>query len=134
MDKNGQRFPSALIPFCAFGGDMSAMGTMMDQIEIPICSSFEPKVLNDQLCYEVDLDRFSNKTNRDKEMKDGFIFLMDYNEDRQKTIQAVEEVVEMNIFTQMVKTDYNQHAVTYVNTIGMYAHVHYDVKCEESYF
>ena len=119
MDKNGQRFPSALIPFCAFGGDMSAMGTMMDQIEIPICNSFEPKVLNDQLCYEVDLDRFSNKTNRDKEMKDGFIFLMDYNEDRQKTIQAVEEVVEKNIFTQMVKTDYNQHAVTYVNTIGM---------------
>ena len=52
---------------------------------------------------------------------------MDYNEDRQKTIQAVEEVVEKNIFTQMVKTDYNQHAVTYVNTIGMYANVHYDV-------
>ena len=87
---------------------MSAMGTMMDQIEIPICSSFEPKVLNDQLCYEVDLDRFSNKTNRDKEMKDGFIFLMDYNEDRQKTIQAqaAEEVVEKNMFTQMVKTDF----------------------------
>ena len=82
------------------------MGTMMDQIEIPICRSFEPKVLNDQLCYEVDLDRFSNKTNMDKEMKDGFF--MYYNEDRQKTIQAAEEVIEKNIFTQMVKTDYNQ--------------------------
>ena len=127
LTKNKTISPSAFVPFCMFGGNMSSVGVKITKFDVPVCNSFEAKLLNDQLCYEVDLNRFSNPKNKDNELKLGFSFLMDYNEDRQKTIQSVEEVVEKNIFTQMVKTDYNQHAVTYVNTIGMYAHVHYDV-------
>ena len=42
--------PSAFIPFCDFGGNMSAMGVEIDQFEVPICNSFQAKILNDQLC------------------------------------------------------------------------------------
>ena len=118
MDKNGQRFPSALIPFCALGGDMSAMGTRMDQIEIPICSSFEPKVLNDQLCYEVDLSKFSVKKNIEKELKLGFNFIMDYNEDRQVTQSSSMIENELGLASSIVESSNKQHATIYINTIG----------------
>ena len=42
---------------------MSAMGVKIDQFDVPVCNSFQAKVLNDQLCYEVDLSRFSDKEN-----------------------------------------------------------------------
>ena len=62
---------------------MSSMGVKMDNFTVPVCRSFEAKIMNDQLCYEVDLKTFSYNNNIEKELKIGFNFLMDYNEDRQ---------------------------------------------------
>merc|ERR1712079_56903 len=81
--------PSAFIPFCEFGGNMKAMGVQIDQFDVPVCNSFQAKILNDQLCYEVDLNRFTNKTNIKNELELGFSFIMDYNEDRQVRIEDV---------------------------------------------
>ena len=92
IDKNGQQTPSALIPFCEFGGNMSKVGEKIDQFDVPVCNSFQDKILNDQLCYEVDLNRFTNKVNWEDETKLGFNFIMDYNEDRQ--IKMDEEVTK----------------------------------------
>ena len=78
--------PSAFIPFCDFGGNMSSIGIKIDQFNVPVCNSFQAKILNDQLCYEVDLNRFSDKDKIEDELKIGFTFIMDYNEDRQATI------------------------------------------------
>ena len=61
MTKDHLISPSAFIPFCDFGGNMSAMGVKIDKFDVPVCNSFQAKVLNDQLCYEVDLNRFSNQ-------------------------------------------------------------------------
>ena len=58
--ENGELSPSAFIPFCEFGGDMSAMGVKIEEFDIPVCNSFQAKVLNDQLCYKVDLNRITN--------------------------------------------------------------------------
>ena len=74
---------SAFIPFCAFGGDMSLVGTQSHLFEVPVCNSFQAKILNDQLCYEIDLNSFTNQENIEKQLKSGFAFVMDYNEDRQ---------------------------------------------------
>ena len=82
IDKGGMLSPSALIPFCAFGGNMSMMGVKIDQFAVPVCNSFKAKVLNDQLCYEVDPDRFSNRVPV-KDFKQGLEFYVDVNEDRQ---------------------------------------------------
>ena len=90
--------PSAFIPFCEFGGNMTAMGIKIDQFELPICYSFQEKIFNDQLCYEVDL---ADKNNPSKELKLGFNFLMDYNEDRQVIF---EKSVSTNIETGLVSS------------------------------
>ena len=45
---------TAMIPFCEFGGNMSVMGVKIDQIDVPVCNSFRPKIKGDQLCYTVD--------------------------------------------------------------------------------
>ena len=82
VNKYGKKSPSAFIPFCEFGGNMSAMGMKIDQFSIPVCNSFQAKILNDQLCFEVDLNKFSNKDNIENELGIGFYFLVDYNEDR----------------------------------------------------
>ena len=55
VTKNNVLSPSALIPFCDFGGNMSAMGVNIDQFDGPVCNSFQPRILNDQHCYEVNL-------------------------------------------------------------------------------
>ena len=63
INKDMQMSPSAFIPFCEFGGNMSSMGVTIDQFDVPVCNSFQAKVLNDQLCYEVDINKiFSKRT------------------------------------------------------------------------
>ena len=44
------------------------MGVKIDQFAVPVCNSFQAKVLNDQLCYEVDLNELSNKNNLKREL------------------------------------------------------------------
>ena len=79
-DVNNQE-SSAFIPFCAFGGKF--LGQMIHNFNIPVCNSFKPRLLNDHLCYEVDLNNIRNKETVKEDIKSGFVFVMDYNEDRQ---------------------------------------------------
>ena len=99
---------------------MSVVGVKLDQFDDPVCNSFQDKVVNDQLCYEVDLNRFSNKSNIAKELELGFYFLMDYNEDRQVTKQSpfAEQEKRSGIGANLLESDKNQHAFIYLNTIG----------------
>ena len=48
---------------------MSAMGIKIEQFDVPVCNSFQAKILYDQLCYEVDLSKFSNKGNIESELR-----------------------------------------------------------------
>jgi len=47
---------------------MSAMGVKIDQFNVPVCNAFEAKIMNDQLCYEVDLERFSDENEIENEL------------------------------------------------------------------
>ena len=127
LNPKSQLSPSAFIPFCDFGGNMSTMGVKIDQFAVPVCNSFQAKILNDQLCYEVDLNNFSNKSNIDKELKQGFSLIMDYNEDRQITFdQLKREEQEFSLSGQnTVVEDSNDQIVQneaniYLDTIGLY--------------
>ena len=98
---------------------MSAMGVMIEQFDVPVCNSFQAKILNGQLCYEVDLSKFSHKHNIIRELKSGFAFIMDYNEDR--TVKYEEDMnIEENIglVSSVVEMDQNNHAFIYINSIG----------------
>ena len=116
--KNETFSPSAFIPFCEFGGHTSAVGVKISQFSVPVCNSFEPKILNDQLCYEVDLNRVSNKSNVAKELELGFYFIMDYNEDRQVNIHPIDEEDRSGIGAHFLESDKNQYAFIYLDTIG----------------
>ena len=119
VTKNRKVAPSALIPFCEFGGDMSIMGKKISELDFPVCNSFQAKILNDQLCYEVDLNRFSNKENINRELELGFNFVMDYNEDRQIDLnQYQRNEMELGLASSMVELDHSQKAIIYLNTIG----------------
>ena len=77
LDESGELSPTALIPFCDFGGDMSSMGVKIDQFEVPVCDKFWPQIVQGQLCYSVDPNKFKN-SKTDLELS----LLIDYNEDR----------------------------------------------------
>ena len=98
---------------------MSSMGVKIDLFPVPVCNSFQARVLNDQLCYEVDLNKYSDKYNIDKELKLGFSFLMDYNEDRQVVIKNDTKMrTGRTMLENFVESNENQHALIYLDTIG----------------
>ena len=96
---------------------MSAVGIKIDHFDVPVCKSFEARILNDQLCYEVDLNKFS--VNIERELKTGFTFVMDYNVDRQ--ISFEEMIPTKNHFSLgniVAESDNVYHAFIYLDTIG----------------
>ena len=98
---------------------MSAMGRMVEEFNVPVCNSFQAKILNDQLCYEVDLNNFSNKDNIERQLESGFLFIMDYNEDRQFTkFDFITNEWDNNFISRIVESDDQSQAVIYFNTIG----------------
>ena len=120
MTSDGEMSPSAFIPFCEFG-DIK-MGVKIDNFSAPVCNVFKAAVLNDQLCYEVDLDFYARKAPQNIQNKlyqDGFSFLMDYNEDRQIiSDNANVKVQEFGLASTLVDSEDSQHANVYLNTIG----------------
>ena len=74
--------------------------------------------MNDQLCYEVDLDKYSDKNNVEKELNLGFHFLMDYNEDRQVTPTQNNSKTKIGLAESVASSDQNEHAFVYLDTIG----------------
>ena len=124
INKENSTSQSAFIPFCEIGGNMSAMGVEIDQFSFPVCNSFKEKVLNDQLCYEVDLNRFVNVNTIDRDLELGFTFIMDYNEDRQVTFDRIISNREnIGLTTSIVESDHHQHAFIYLDTIGNFTHL-----------
>ena len=79
LDKNGVLSPSSFIPFCQFGDKV--LGEKIPQFPVPICNIFRPKILNDQLCYE--LDDNSNVSYSSSSFNKGLTLFIDNNEDRQ---------------------------------------------------
>ena len=98
---------------------MSAMGVKIDQFDVPVCKSFEARILNDQLCYEVDLKKFSDENNIRKKLKLGFNFLLDYNEDRQVTLDQVIHKKSFSLANSFDESDRGHHAIVYLDTIGI---------------
>ena len=101
---------------------MSVVGVRTKMFDQPVCNSFEAKILNDQVCYEIDLQRYSNKDNIDKELTLGLTFILDYNEDRQVTCNDIPNMVNDEddaLISSKVDSEMTGNAVIYINTIGM---------------
>ena len=55
LNSKGSRTPTALIPFCAYNGDMNITGRYIPGLDFPICDQFKPTILDGQLCYALSL-------------------------------------------------------------------------------
>ena len=99
---------------------MESVGVKIDEFDVPVCNIFEAKIQNDQLCYEVDLNVLSHKHNVNRELKLGFNFLMDYNEDRQVTLDhgIIKTKKNKTLASSILETHQDQQAFMYLNTIG----------------
>ena len=91
IDKNGSLSPSAFIPFCSFGGDFDAMGANYSNFKVPVCNSFQPIVRDEQICYELDLEKYKNELDLVKQLQEGLVLYLDYNEDKQLTVEKNKE-------------------------------------------
>ena len=98
---------------------MSSMGTKIEQFDVPVCNSFKAKILNDQLCYEVDPNKFMNSENIGIHLRTGLTFLVDYNEDRQ-VVDEDSNVIKnaYNLIGKFEKSMDDRKMMIFVSTIG----------------
>ena len=75
--------PSAFIPFCFFGSNLSLpiLGKKIDMFTYPICTNFTPKIFLGQICYQLDLEDVQEATLETGE-ENGLTLLLDYNEEK----------------------------------------------------
>ena len=99
-DKDDDSIKTALIPFCEFGGDMSVMGVTMDDFDVPVCNSFRPKIVMDQLCYTVDPNEYKHKIDLKGDIS--LSLFIHYNEDRQ--MEDLDESFEPKIRVDTIGT------------------------------
>ena len=117
-DSDGKKFPSAFIPFCEFGENSSISGQKRKYFEYPwTCNLFKARILKGQVCYEADLNLLKNKKTVEKDLKYGFSFLMDYNEDRQVTL--LDQIPnKKSLVSEFSDIDGDDEAIIHLNTIG----------------
>ena len=58
---------------------------------------FKTKVLNNQLCYEVDVNDLKTEKISDMDLRRGLTLLVDYNEDRQVDSNQVDDEERENV-------------------------------------
>ena len=97
---------------------MKVMGTKVEGFNISVCNSFEEKILNDQLCYEVDLEKFKDRKNINNQLKKGLILILDYNEDRQIPLNSKEIKIEKISEEDVFLTEEEDSVQIYLDTIS----------------
>ena len=97
---------------------MSAMGVKIEFFSVPVCNSFQAKIHNDQLCYEVDPNRFMNYENIEKDFRAGLTFLVDYNEDRQLILEVSNSTIENTLMGNFENNLNDEKMTIYLSTIG----------------
>jgi hypothetical protein len=110
--------PSAFIPFCPFGGDMSVMGKTINNFDIPLCDKFRPTFLEGQLCYQLDANELRNIVDKKEIASQGIVMLLDYNFDRMvKDIGDYLPTMEKSKLLK-VGNDNTMDAKIYIETLG----------------
>ena len=60
---------------------MSLLGRKVDGFQDPVCNAFTGKIVNNQLCYEVDLNRFRDQVDWEESLQSGLSLVIDTNEE-----------------------------------------------------
>ena len=60
---------------------MSLLGRKVEGFQVPVCSAFTGKIVNNQLCYEVDLNRFRDQVDWEEALQSGLSLVIDTNDE-----------------------------------------------------
>ena len=60
---------------------MSLLGRKAEGFHAPVCSAFTRKIVNNQLCYEVDLNRFRDQVDWKESLQSGLSLVIDTNDE-----------------------------------------------------
>ena len=72
---------SAFIPLCQLGDDMSVMGTQIPEFSRTVCSGFEKTVVEGELCYQADVNKYRDGLDWRESMQFSLGFLIDTNQE-----------------------------------------------------
>ena len=106
LDEEGTFSPSAFIPFCHFGNQKN-LGTALKQFDQPVCNIFKKKIIQDQLCYEANIQQDFKTFSDDNTI--GLSFLVDSNKDRQLSFDKDDVDTEQSITFGMNKLNIILH-------------------------
>ena len=83
VNKNNQLQPSALIPFCSYGGNSNILGEQIGEFSSPVCTAFKPTLFRGRRCYSLNLNEHSVEENLTirSGSSNGLAFLVDSNVD-----------------------------------------------------
>ena len=83
---------------------METVGAKSPNFDVPVCNSFKTEIRNDQLCYQIDLEDYRNSTDIEKQLREGLVLILDYNEERQMIRNKPKEKNEKGLFLSSDKT------------------------------
>ena len=77
LNENLKLSPSAFIPFCSFEGSPDLLSQKNINFSKPVCSSFKKRILDGQLCYQINVNTIINGTTAAELQKGGLSLLVD---------------------------------------------------------
>ena len=98
---------------------MTAMGSESPHFNVPVCKAFTEVVLDNQICYQVDLNVYERKDG--KYLDSSLTFMVDENPERQFSAGSrVRSEVGENIldYTSHRSTE-TQKTMVYIGTLGI---------------
>ena len=107
--------PSALIPFCAYGTDMEAVGKMSINFSFPVCNSFKPTLLKGRVCYKLELDW---RLERKQGVMGGLTLMIDRNRERHIDITESKKSEKKKKRIKLIERADDDSAEVYLPTLA----------------
>ena len=93
-----------LVPICSYQGDHNLLGLeMMELQNMTFCDKFEPTILEGQLCYTLDVAKYTGKTTK-RGKTNGLVLLLDSKPYPMKSTNAKVEIHDQEPFKLYIHT------------------------------
>ena len=108
VNNEGKLNPSALIPFCKMGDEY--FGLKIAPFSLPVCSGFEKKIVEGQLCYSLNIGKLKSRGANlpvNSARTNGLKLIIDLNQDRQPFLKIYESDPTQNTPEKIINTAFN---------------------------
>ena len=115
---DGQLSPSSFIPFCSFAGNWNVTGVSTDIFSVPVCNIFKEVIVDGQVCYQADMamDKIRDMVDKRKIATEGFVMLLDYNENRM--VELGDDLDSGDDSTPLQERKVQKDIMLFVETVG----------------